>query len=316
MRDYYAGMAEDTWPDLPYNAWQDTYATLHMWTQVVGKIALKHGPPLNHSWGSAFRVTPRGLATRTLYEGVRSFAFEFDFVDERLHLQTSDGRMAAVPLKPMPVSAFYAAVMDMCHRAGLAVKVWSMPSEIPSPIPFEKDTVHHSYDGAWAEVCWRILVQVDRVLNLHRGSFIGKSSPVHFFWGSFDLAVTRFSGRPASPAPSQGPAFQREAYSHEVISHGFWPGGVLQNGMSLLEPVFYAYAAPVPDGLRDAIVRPAAAYYQAELGEFVLPYSAVRTARDPDATIRAFVDSTYEQAAALAGWERNALERPHVAESL
>ena len=196
-------MAEEIWPDLPYNAWKDTYGTLHMWTQVVGKIAVKHGPHLNHSWGSAFRVTPRGLATRTLYDGFRSFALEFDFIDERLNLQTSDARTASVPLKAMPVAEFYAAVMAMCQRAGLDVKVWTTPVEVPSPVPFEKDTVHHSYDGAWAEVFWRILVQVDRVFNLHRGTFVGKSSPVHFFWGSFDLAWTRFSGRTAPPRPDR-----------------------------------------------------------------------------------------------------------------
>ena len=297
-------MAEEIWPDLPYHAWKDTYATLHMWTQVVGKIAVKHGPRLNHSWGSAFRVTPRGLETRTLYDGVRSFGFEFDFIDERLNLQTSEARTATVPLKAMPVADFYAAVMAMCQRAGLDVKVWTTPVEVPAPVPFEKDNVHHSYDGAYAEVCWRILTQVDRVLNLHRGTFVGKSSPVHFFWGSFDLAVTRFSGRSAPPRAATEPEFMREAYSHEVISHGFWPGGG-----PILEPVFYAYAAPVPAGLADASVQPEAAYYHRELGEFILPYGAVRTAADPDAAIRAFVDSTYEAAASLAGWDRNALER-------
>jgi hypothetical protein len=301
---YYSPMAVDLWPDLPYNAWKDTYATLHMWTQVVGKIAVKHGPALNHSWGSALRVTPRGLATRTLYDGTRSFAFEFDFTDERLNLQTSDARTATVPLKAMSVADFYGAVIEMCQRAGLRVKVWTTPVEIPSPIPFEKDTVHHSYEGAWAEVFWRILVQVDRVLNQHRGSFVGKSSPVHFFWGSFDLAVTRFSGRLHIPPRNPGePAFMREAYSHEVISHGFWPGND-----QMPEAVFYAYAAPPPAGLAEARVQPAAAHYHAELKEFILPYSAVRSSADPDAAILAFVDSTYEQAAALARWDRDALE--------
>ena len=297
-------MAEDIWPDLPFNSWKDTYATLHMWTQVVGKIAVKHGPALNHSWGSAMRVTPRGLTTRTLYDGIRSFAFEFDFTDERLNLQTSDARTATVPLKAMSVADFYAAVIAMCERAGLRVKVWTTPVEIPAPIPFEKDTVHHSYDGAWAEVFWRILVQVDRVLNLHRGSFVGKSSPVHFFWGSFDLAVTRFSGKAAPPRPPEEPEFMREAYSHEVISHGFWPGNA-----QVPEAVFYAYAVPTPGGLLDLPVRPTAAYSHAELKEFVLPYSAVRTAADPDEAIRSFVDSTYEQAAKLMAWDRDALER-------
>jgi hypothetical protein len=303
-------MAEELWPDLPYSAWKDTYATLHMWTQVIGKIALKHGPPLNHSWGSAFRVTPRGLATRTLYEGTRSFALEFDFIDERLNLETSDARTACVPLKKMSVADFYGAVMSMCQRAGLVIKIWTVPAEITSPIPFERDTVHHSYDGAWAEVFWRILVQVDRVLNLHRGSFVGKSSPVHFFWGGMDLAVTRFSGRTAPPRPSTEPGFMREAYSHEVISHGFWPGNE-----QFPETAFYAYAAPVPPGLSDAHVQPEAAYYHKELNEFILPYSAVRAAPDPDAALREFVDSTYEEAAKLLRWDRDALER-RVAQSL
>ena len=303
-------MAEDLWPDLPYNAWKDTYATLHMWTQVVGKIAVRQGPALNHSWGSAFRVTPRGLATRTLYDGDRSFTLEFDFIDERLNLQTSDARTAAVPLKAMSVAEFYSAVIAMCERAGLRVKVWTTPVEIPAPIPFEKDTVHHAYEGAWAEVFWRILVQVDRVLNLHRGSFVGKSSPVHFFWGALDLAVTRFSGKSAPPRSPEEPGFMREAYSHEVISHGFWPGNA-----QLPEAVFYAYAAPTPPGLSEVRVQPAAAYYHAQLNEFVLPYSAVRTAPDPDQAIRSFVESTYEQAAKLLGWNRDALER-RVAQSL
>ena len=296
-------MAEQLWPDLPYDAWKDTYATLHMWTQVIGKIAVKHGPHLNHSWGSAFRVTPRGLATRTLYDGTRSFAFEFDFVDERLNFQTSDARTATVPLRPMSVADFYGAVLAMCQRAGVQIRIWPTPVEIEAPIPFDKDTVHHSYQGAYAEVFWRILVQIDRVLNLHRGTFVGKSSPVHFFWGAFDLAVTRFSGRPA-PA-REGPAFMREAYSHEVVSHGFWPGNA-----QLPEAAFYAYAVPEPKGFATAAVRPAGAYYHRQLGEFILPYAVVRNASDPDAVIRAFVDSTYEHAAALAGWDRAALERP------
>ncbi|HXG54210.1 MAG TPA: DUF5996 family protein [Vicinamibacterales bacterium] len=294
-------MIEETWPDLPYDSWTDTRDTLHLWTQVVGKIAVSHGPPLNHSWGSAFRVTPRGFATRTLYEGVRSFSLEFDFIDQRLTLHTSDGRTAALPLSAMSVSDFYAAVVAMCAEAGIAARVWSTPVEIDAPIPFEQDTVHHTYDGSCAELFWRILVQVDRVFNQHRGRFIGKSSPVHLFWGALDLAVTRFSGRPAPPR--EGPMFMREAYSHEVISHGFWPGG-----NALPEPVFYAYAVPPPDGFSSALVSPPAAYYHSTLGEFVLPYAAVRTARDPDAMIVGFLDSTYDQAATLAHWDRAALE--------
>ncbi|MBA3297060.1 MAG: hypothetical protein H0U19_09000 [Acidobacteria bacterium] len=297
-------MIDEVWPELAYDSWKDTRETLHMWAQVVGKVAIDHGPPLNHSWGSAFRVTPRGLATRTLYEDVRSFSLEFDFIDQRLILHTSDGRTASVPLAPMSVADFFAAVMAMCEKAGLAVKVWSTPVEVEAPIPFEKDTIHHSYDASSAELFWRVLVQVDRVLNLHRGRFIGKSSPVHFFWGAFDLAVTRFSGLPVPPPPRQGPAFMQEAYSHAVISHGFWAGDA-----RLPEPAFYAYAVPQPQGFKAATVLPAAAYYHPTLDEFVLPYAAVRAARDPGATIVEFVDSTYEQAASLAGWDREALER-------
>ena len=298
-------MTADLWPDLPYPAWKDTYATLHRWMQVVGKIAVKHGPPLNHSWGSAFHVTPRGLATRTLYQGTRIFSFEFDFIDQRLILHTSDPHIAALPLVPISVADFYAAVMAMCQKAGLSIKIWPMPVEFVDPQPrFEQDRQHHSYNGAYGETLWRILVQIDRVLNLHRGAFVGKSSPVHFFWGSFDLAVTRFSGKEAPPRDPKEPEFMREAYSHEVISHGFWPGNDL-----VPEALFYAYAAPVPNGLADALIKPAVASYNTTLGEFVLPYKAVRTAADPDQMIRDFVDSTYEAAATLAGWPPNLLRR-------
>ncbi|MEO6213397.1 MAG: DUF5996 family protein [Vicinamibacterales bacterium] len=298
-------MTDETWPDLPYAAWKDTYATLHRWMQVVGKIAVNHGPALNHSWGSAFQVTPRGLSTRTLYSGVRSFTFEFDFIDERLILHTSDAHIAALPLVPLSVADFYAAVMAMCQKAGLPVKVWSMPVEIPDPVRFEQDRAHHTYQGAYGETLWRILVQVDRVLNLHRGTFVGKSSPVHFFWGAPDLAVTRFSGRIAPPRDPEEPLFMREAYSHEVISHGFWPGGDM-----LPEPVFYAYAAPVPAGFSEARIKPEAAYYHAELKEFVLPYKALRASANPDQMLRDFVDSTYEKAATLAGWPQELLRTP------
>ena len=299
-------MREETWPALPYDEWKHTYATLHMWTQVVGKVALAQAPPINHSWGSALQVTARGLSTRTLPHGMRSFTIEFDFIDHRMTIQPSDGAARTLALAPRSVADFYRDVLGTLKDMGLPVKIWPMPVEIPSPIRFDQDTVHHSYDPEHANRAWRILVQCVRVLNLARCPFVGKCSPVHFFWGSFDLAVTRFSGRRAPPR--EGPAFARDAYSHEVISHGFWPGSE-----TFLEPAFYAYAAPEPSGLKEAPVKPAAAYYHRELGEFVLPYAAVRSSPDPDGAIRAFVDSTYEQAANLAGWDRAALERPPIA---
>jgi len=293
---------DEPWPALPYDAWKETYATLHMWTQVVGKVALALAPPLNHSWGIALHVTPRGLSTRRLMHGGRSFTMEFDFIDHRLVIRDSDGREQRVRLEPRTVADFYGEVMETLRAMQLEVHVWPMPVEIPSPIAFDKDTVHGSYDPVFAARFWRILVQVEDVFTRGHTSFVGKCSPAHFFWGSFDLAVTRFSGRPAPPR--EGPAFMRDAYSHEVISHGFWPGSG-----PVPEPAFYAYAVPTPAGLDAVAVRPEAAFYHKDLGEFLLPYESVRTASSPEAAIRAFVDSTYEQAADLGGWDRAALER-------
>ena len=295
-------MTDDAWPPLPYDAWKDTYATLHMWTQVVGKVALARAAPLNHSWGVALQVTSRGLATRTLPHGRRSFTIEFDFVDHQLLIRASDGATRTLPLEPQSVAHFYRAVMHALDEMSLRVKIWTLPAEIPSPIRFEEDTVHASYDPTYANRFWRILVQVERVLNGARCDFVGKCSPVHFFWGGFDLAATRFSGRPAPPR--EGPAFMREAYSHEVISHGFWPGSE-----ALPETVFYGYAVPEPEGFKEAKIEPSAAYYHHEFGEFILPYEAVRTAPDPDDALRRFVDSTYTEAATLAHWDRALLER-------
>jgi hypothetical protein len=294
-------MPPERWPALPYDEWKDTYATLHMWSQVVGKIALAQASPLNHSWGVAFDVTARGLTTRTLPHGSRSFRMAFDFVDHHLVVEPSDGDRRSLPLAPQTVADFYGSVMDTLREMGLPVRIWPMPVEIPAPIRFDEDTVHRSYDPVYANRCWRILVRVQQALTAARCRFVGKCSPVHFFWGGFDLAVTRFSGRPAPPR--EGPAFMREAYSHEVISHGFWPGSG-----PVLEPAFYAYAVPQPEGLEDARVQPDAAFYHRELGEFILPYEAVRTAASPEREITAFVDSTYDSAAALAGWDRAALE--------
>jgi hypothetical protein len=297
---------EERWPALPYEAWKDTYATLHMWTQIVGKVALALSPPLNHSWGIAMHVIPRGLSTRPLPHDGRSFTMEFDFVDHRLVIRTSDGREQSLRLEPRTVADFYRAVMALLRDIGLGVRIWPVPVEIPSPIRFDEDTVHASYDPAFANRFWRILSRVEDVFTRSRCTFVGKCSPAHFFWGSFDLAVTRFSGRRAPPR--EGPAFMREAYSHEVLSHGFWPGSG-----PVLEPAFYAYAVPEPAGFREAPVRPDAAFYHRELGEFLLPYEAVRTADSPEAAIQAFVESTYERGADLAGWDRAALETAQTA---
>lgn len=295
------------WPALPYEEWKDTYATLHRWMQVVGKVALKQAPPVNHSWGAALHLTPRGLSTYLLPHGARSFAMEFDFVEHRLIVHPSDDAPRTLPLTSWSVADFYRAVMALLRDLGLPVRIWSMPVEIQDDvIRFEEDTVHHTYNPEHANRFWTILTRIAPVFNERRATFIGKASPVHVFWGGLDLAVTRFSGR---PAPSrEGPAFMRDAYSQEVISHGFWPG----SGW-VLEPAFYAYAVPEPAGLKEAKIQPAAASYQTDFGEFILPYEAVRTSTDPEAAIRAFIDSTYDQAATLARWDRASLERTRMA---
>jgi len=294
-------MAE-RWPELPLAEWQDTYTTLHMWTQVVGKIALARMPPVNHSWGVALQLTPRGLSTLALPYGERSFSVEFDFIDHHLLIRTSDGERRGIELRSQTVAGFYTEVMRLLDQLSLPVKIWPMAVETPAPIRLDQDTTHHSYDREFVGRLWRVLHAIAPVLTGTRCSFVGKCSPVHFFWGSFDLAVTRFSGRPAPPR--DGPAFMREAYSHEVISHGFWPGGA-----PVLEPAFYAYAAPEPEGLKLVRPKPEAAYYHAQLGEFILPYEAVRTSASPEQAIRDFVGSTYEGAARLAKWDRSTLER-------
>ena len=295
-------MPDARWPSLRYADWKDTYATLHMWTQVVGKIALKTTPPLNHSWGIALQIGPRGLITRSLYHDTRRFTLEFDFIEHQLILRIADGTVRNLPLEPMTVADFYRRVMAMLADLGLEVRIWPTPVEIPNPIRFEQDTIHHSYEREPVERLWAILQSCDRVMTSRRCSFVGKCSPVHFFWGSFDLAVTRFSGRLAPPR--EGPAFMQEAYSHEVISHGFWPGNE-----QLPEPVFYAYAVPEPEGFKEAQVAPAAAAYSREMSEFLLTYEAVRTSDDPDSALGQFIDSTYEAGARLGKWDREALEK-------
>jgi hypothetical protein len=291
----------ERWPPLPYDAWKDTYATLHMWTQVVGKIALARAAPLNHSWGVALHVTARGLRTAVLRDRDRSFTIEFDFIDHQLVFDTADGERRTLALEPRSVADFYADVMAALDHLQLPVRIWSTPVEIPEPIPFEQDTLHHSYEPELANRFFQILLQVHRVFEQRRCEFVGKCSPVHFFWGSFDLAVTRFSGRPAPPR--DGPAFMRDAYSHEVVSHGFWPGSG-----PVLEPAFYAYAVPEPDGFKTAHAEPDGAFYHSSLNEFVLPYEAARAARSPDDAIGAFVASTYDAAATLGHWDRAAVD--------
>ena len=297
------------WPSLPLKDWQDTYATLHMWTQVVGKVRLQLAPHINHWWQVTFYVTPRGLTTSSIPSGQRTFEVQFDFLGHRLIVHTSGngGKTGSFPLAPYSVAEFYGRFMELLRSLDIDVHIWPMPVEVESPIPFKKDTTHASYDPEHVTRLWRILVQSDRVMNMFRSRFIGKCSPVHFFWGAFDMAVTRFSGRRAPehpPTPNLAHFVAIEAYSHEVSSCGFWPGGG-----PITEPVFYAYAYPEPDGFRDFKVRPDAAYYHKDFGEFFLPYEAVRTASDPDGLLLAFFQSTYEAAAITAKWNRDELER-------
>ena len=291
------------WPALPLNSWQDTRATLHMWTQIVGKIRMRLTPLVNHYWNVPLYVTSRGLTTSRIPYGERSFELWFDFIQHQLVLDTSDGISKKLPLEPIAVSDFYAKCMTMLRSADINVSIWTMPVEIPDPIPFEKDQQHHSYDAASVQKFWRILLSVDAVLQHFRSHFIGKSSPVHFFWGSFDLAVTRFSGRRAPEKPGADP-ITREAYSHEVSSVGFWPGGG-----GIADPAFYSYMAPQPEGFRDAKVLPESSRYDAGLGEFILMYDDVRDTATPSDTLLRFCQSTYEAGARLAQWDRSSLER-------
>lgn len=293
------------WPPLPLDGWRETYDTFHMWTQVVGKICLALTPLTNHYWNIAFRVTPCGLATPVMFTDGRTLAMTFNVVEHRLEIRVSDGARDDIPLRPMSVADFYGSVISALTRLGIDVRIWTMPVEFATPIPFEKDVVHHAYDAPAVTAFWRALVCMLPVFERFRSGFVGKCSPVHFFWGSFDLAVTRFSGR-RSPERTGADAMTRESYSHEVISHGFWPGsGAVQ------EPAFYAYAAPEPPGLRNAHVQPAAAFYSTDFSEFILPYEAVRTAGSPEDALLAFMQTTYASAADLAGWDRSELERRH-----
>jgi Family of unknown function (DUF5996) len=296
-------MEHETWPALPLAEWQDTYATLHMWTQVVGKIRLALTPLVNHWWNVPLYVTARGLTTSAMPYHERTFEIDFDFIAHQLNIKCDDGALKSIALAPRTVADFYREVLAQLGALGIEVNIWTTPCEVPDPIPFEQDDKHAAYDAEYAGRFWRILLQADRVFKQFRARFTGKCSPVHFFWGSFDLAVTRFSGRRA-PAREGADAITREAYSHEVISHGFWPGGG-----ATAWPAFYSYTAPSPEGLSAQPVRPAAAYYSTELNEFLLPYDAVRQASAPDAALLEFMQTTYEAGARLAGWNRTELEQ-------
>ncbi|MDF2765780.1 MAG: hypothetical protein K0S81_2774 [Rhodospirillales bacterium] len=296
------------WPGLPLSEWDDTRATLHLWTQIVGKVRLAQAPLINHWWQVPLYVTARGLTTSAMPYGAHSFQMEFDFIDHQLLIATSRGQIERIALQPSSVADFHREVMARLRALGLEVRIWTMPVELENPVAFERDEAHASYDAVAAHRFWRALVHVDRVLTAFRARFLGKVSPVHFFWGSFDMAVTRFSGRraPTHPGAANIADFvTREAYSHECSSCGFWLGGP---GMP--EAAFYAYAYPTPAGFDSAPVRPAGAYFHQGLSEFILPYEAVRRAEDPDAALMQFLQSTYEAAADLGGWDRAALERP------
>jgi hypothetical protein len=292
-----------SWPELPLQAWQDTYATLHMWTQVVGKVRLALSPRINHWWEVPFYVNARGLTTSAIPYGDGIFEVQFDFIDHRLEISTSWGTKKAFALRPQSVSHFYAEFMSALKSLGIEVKIWTMPVEIQNGIRFEEDTQHASYDSEYANRFWQLLIQCNNVFQEFRAGFIGKDSPVHFFWGSFDLCVTRFSGRPA-PARPDADSITREAYSHEVISAGFWPGGGDIKGAA-----FYAYAAPEPAGLSEQKIRPAKAFYHPQMKEFLLMYDDVRQATSPRQALLDFLQSTYEAAANLARWDRKALEK-------
>jgi hypothetical protein len=293
----------DQWPALPFRQWKDTCATLHMWTQIVGKIRLAFTPLINHWWNVPLYVNARGLTTSPIPYRNHPFELSFDFLDQQLVLQLSEGSCKSLPLKPMSVADFYREVLGMLRSSGIEVKIWRMPVEVPDPIPFDEDRVHAAYDPEAAQTFWRILLSVQCVFEEFRSKFLGKCSPIHFFWGSFDLAVTRFSGRPAPERPGAD-RMTREAYSHEVSSVGFWPGSG-----TITDAAFYSYTAPEPPGFRDWPVGPASARYDTQLGEFIVMYDDVRTSASPSAALLDFCQSTYEAGATLGKWDRNALER-------
>ncbi|HUA97712.1 MAG TPA: DUF5996 family protein [Terracidiphilus sp.] len=292
----------ECWPALPLASWQPTCETLHMWTQIVGKVRLALAPPANHWWHVPLYVNARGLTTSAIPYRGSAFELQFDFLSHQFVLHTAEGREQVLPLVPCSVADFYHESMAMLREAGIDVRIWTTPVEVPNPIPFNEDRTHAAYDREAVERFWRILLSVQTVFQKFRSGFIGKCSPIHFFWGSFDLAVTRFSGRRAPDRPGAD-AVTREAYSHEVSSVGFWPGA------GLGDPAFYCYAAPQPDGFSTAPVRPQAAHYDPQLSEFILMYDAVRGAASPSAALLDFCESTYRAGASLGHWDCEALER-------
>lgn len=296
----------ERWPELPFTAWRDTCETLHMWTQIVGKVRMELSPYMNHWWHVPLYVTARGLTTSPIpHPQSRGGTFEisFDFIDHELNILTSDGMSKALPLIPRSVANFYQEFMDSLHALGIEVTIDVLPNEVPNPIPFDQDTTHHAYDAVYAQRFWQILVQTEHVMKLYRAPFIGKCSPIHFFWGSFDLALTFFSGKRA-PVRKGVDHITQEAYSHEVLSCGFWPGNA-----NFTDPAFYAYASPIPAGYEKLSVRPPAAFYSPELKEFLLRYADVRRATQPEQALLDFFQSTYEGGAKLAHWDREALEK-------
>jgi hypothetical protein len=299
----------ERWPNIPYESWKDSCATLHLWTQIVGKYRFAQTPWINHSWHATFYVTPRGLTTSPIPTGDQTAQFDFDFVDHQLIGTLDDGTKDILPLRPMTVADFYERFLTLTDKLGVRKKIHGSPNEVADPIPFEQDTVHGSYDAEAVNRFWRALVQIDCALKDFRTSFLGKVSPVHLFWGSFDLAVTRFSGRIAPLHPGGIPALPdavtREAYSHEVSSAGFWPGGGPVD-----YPAFYSYAYPAPDGFSKESVAPSEAFFDEKAGEFILPYDVVRNASDPEDALLGFLESTYDAAARLADWDRASLDCP------
>jgi hypothetical protein len=295
-------MDKNDWPELVLEEWQDTLATLHMWSQIVGKIRLEQTPLVNHWWNVPLYISACGLTTSAMPYKDRVFEIEFDFIDHQLRIDCSDGATKSLPLRPQTVADFYRELMQTLRDLDIEVRIWPMPVEIPNPIRFDQDTEHSSYDADYANRFWRALVRIDEVFKEFRGRFIGKVSPVHFWWGSFDHAVTRFSGRPAPPREGAD-KITIEAYSHENISHGFWPGG---NGV---QAAFYSYTAPEPAGLDQSQIKPSASFYSQEMKEFLMPYDAVRKSENPANALMDFLQSTYEAGANLAKWDRKALER-------
>jgi hypothetical protein len=297
----------EIWPALPFEEWKDTCVTLHMWTQIVGKIRLALAPWTNHSWHVTLYVTSRGLTTSPIPHGFHTFEIRFDFIEHELRIVKSDGALRVLKLRPQAVARFYQELMNALTELGLPVKIDMLPNEIENPVRFDHDEEHRSYDAEFANRFWRALVQCDRVFTEFRSRFCGKCSPVHFFWGSFDFAVTRFSGRPAPPHPGGIPhlpdAITREAYSQEVSSLGFWPGNA-----SMPTPIFYSYAYPEPPGFSEAKIQPSSAAYNTKMREFILPYDNVRTAKSPDDLLLEFAQSTYDAASTLGKWDRAALE--------